>query len=573
MTIRYRVDLAEPRAHRLRVTLAIPRPAPLQRLSLPVWIPGSYLVREFARHLSGLQASQAGRPVAVDQLDKTTWAAHCTGPAGLTVTYDVYAFDASVRAAFLDETRGFFNGTSLCLQVAGREAEPHQLRIGRLPRGWQVATAMSPAPGRRAWVAANYDELVDHPFALGHFWRAPFRCGGAEFELVVSGAWPSFDGDRLAADVRRLCATQIAFWHGRGRPPFARYVFLLQALDEGHGGLEHRASTALVTARRDLPRRGDAEASDGYVGLLGLISHELFHAWNVKRLRPREFMPVDYGRENYTCLLWFFEGVTSYYDDLLLLRAGLIDAARYLKLLAKAINGVAATPGRQVQSVAQARHDAWTKYYRADENTPNATVSYYAKGALVALALDLTLRARGRGSLDDVMRLLWQRCAERGLTEDDIAQALHEVAGRGLTAELAAWVHGTGELPLQPLLAAAGVRWRSEPAPLSAALGLRLSEGAVSGVQVRQVLRGSAAQAAGVAPGDELLAVDGWRIRRLDDARQWLAEGRAFELLLARDQRVRRHRVQPAGPAAPAVALSLEPGDAARAKRDGWLGA
>jgi len=218
----------------------------------------------------------------------------------------------------------------------------------------------------------------------------------------------------------------VSFWHGRGKPPVSRYVFLLNAVDDGYGGLEHRASTALLCTRRQLPRQGDSETSDGYVTLLGLISHEYFHTWNVKRLKPRDFERIDFGHENYTRLLWFFEGFTSYYDDLLLLRAGLIDAPRYLRLLAKTVSAVLATPGRRLQSVAESSFDAWVKYYRSDENTPNATISYYAKGSLVALALDLSLRAGG-GTLDQAMRLLWTACGGGAIDEADIAQALQQV--------------------------------------------------------------------------------------------------------------------------------------------------
>ena len=315
---------------------------------------------------------------------------------------------------------------------------------------------MAPRAGSRA----DYDELVDHPFELGPFWRGGFDAAGVAHEFVVAGAWPGFDGERLLADTRRICETQIAFWHGKrqARPPFARYLFLLNAVEDGHGGLEHRASTALMAARRDLPRSGQRGTGEGYPSLLGLISHEYFHAWNVKRLKPRELERIDYTRENHSSLLWFFEGFTSYYDDLLLLRAGLIDAAQYLTLLAKTINGVAGTPGRKVQSVAQASFDAWVKYYRSDENTPNATVSYYTKGSLVALALDLTLRREGRGTLDAVMRQLWRASRGGAIDEADIAAALREVGGRSHLRELAAWVHGTGELPLAALLDAAGVQ-------------------------------------------------------------------------------------------------------------------
>ncbi len=571
--IDYRIAPADPAAHLFRVELTVPRPAPGLVVSLPVWIPGSYLVREFARHLSGLTARQGGRAVAVEPLDKASWRVDCRGSAAVTLAYDVYAFDTSVRAAFLDTRRGFFNGTSLCLRVHGREAEPHRLRLAGLPRGWQVATSL-PGGARGTWQAADYDDLVDHPVALGTFWRARFTAGGVPHEFVVDGALPGFDGERLIADVKRLCETQIAFWHGRKAPPFERYLFMLNAVDDGYGGLEHRASTALVASRRDLPRAGQPAASDGYVTLLGLISHEYFHAWNVKRLRPAEFARYDYTRENHTRLLWFFEGFTSYYDDLLLLRAGLIDAPRYLKLLAKSVNGVLGAPGRKLHSVAQASFDAWIKYYRADENTPNATISYYAKGALVALAFDLTLRAAGRGSLDAAMRTLWQRSGGGPVGEADIARALAEEAGRPLDAEFAAWVHGTDELPLQALLARAGVQWTTEPATPAQRFGLRVSESALAGVQVKQVLRGGTAERAGVAAGDELLAVDGWRVRRLDDVALLGDAAKARDWLVSRDQRVLTLHVRGSADEPGAVALmpADKPARDALALRRAWLG-
>jgi predicted metalloprotease with PDZ domain len=577
--IEYSVEIADAHAHLYRVTLKLPSPAARQRLSLPVWAPGSYMVRDFARHLSALTAQQGRQPVVLTQIDKTTWEAACSGRAALRISALVYAFDRSVRAAFLDAERGFFNASSLCLRAEGRDGEPLRLTLGRLPRGWQVATAM-PGAGARRWQAADYAELIDHPFELGRFWRGSFVAGGVEHGVVVSGAWPTFDHDRLLADTRKLCEAQIGFWHGRhagqprrSRPPFERYLFLLNAVEDGQGGLEHRASTALVAARRDLPRRAMGEAGEAYVGLLGLISHEYFHAWNVKRLKPRELARPDLGRENPTSLLWFFEGVTSYYDDLLLLRAGLIDAPHYLRLLARPVNAVAASPGRHVQSVAEASFDAWTKYYKADENTPNATVNYYTQGALVGLLLDLALREHG-GSLDDVMRLLWRRSGGGAVDEGDIADALASVAGVSMQAELADWVHGRGDLPLAAALARAGVHLQADAPTLAALLGLRLSEGPVSGVQVKAVLRGSAAERAGVAAGDELLAADGWRLRRLEDLRGWCPPGRPFALLLARDQRVLTLRIEPpAMAAAPSWTLWLagSPPPSALALRNAWL--
>ncbi|HSV72032.1 MAG TPA: peptidase M61 [Methylibium sp.] len=576
--IRYRLDVDGPEAlhaHQFRVTLTVPAPAAEQRLELPVWIPGSYLVREFARHLSGLEARQGDRGVPLEQLDKAGWLARCRGRGALTVSWRVYANDNSVRAAWLDARRGFFNGTSLFLRVVGREAEPHRLELGPLPRGWEVATALR-AVGPRRYEAADYDELADHPVELGRFWRGRFEARGVPHEFVVAGALSSFDGERLLADAQRICETQIAFWAGRRKPHFDRYVFLLNAVDEGYGGLEHRASTALIANRRDLPRRGAAPNGEGYTTLLGLISHEYFHTWNVKRLRPAEFARYDYGRENYTELLWFFEGFTSYYDDLLLRRCGLLDDAKYLKLVAKTLNQVLGTPGRKLQSVAQASFDAWVKYYRPDENTVNATVSYYTKGALVALLLDLTLRREGQGqgehTLDAVMRGLWARSAGGPVGEDDIAAVLEQVGGRAYAQELAAWVHGTGELPLRDALATFGVHWGEDKPTLAQRFGARLADNGGQ-LKLQSVLRGGAAERAGLSAGDELVALDGWRLKRVDDLALLGATERPLPLLAARDQRLLELTL-PATRAEGAVSLAVDPqaDAAARARREAWLG-
>jgi predicted metalloprotease with PDZ domain len=323
---------------------------------------------------------------------------------------------------------------------------------------------------------------------------------------------------------------------------------------------------------------GVAGTNDGYVTLLGLISHEYFHTWNVKRLKPAEFLPYDLSQENYTELLWFFEGFTSYYDDLFLLRAGLIDAARYVKLVGRAMNGVRQSPGQHVQSVAEASFDAWVKYYRADENTPNSTVSYYTKGSLVALRLDLALRAGGKATLDDVMRALWRDAPGGGVTEELILKTVSRLGGKALAAELRGWVHERGELDVLPALARVGVEPEVEALTLATELGIRVSEGPVTGVQVKAVLAGGAGAAAGLSAGDEILAVDGWRVRRLDDALAWVRTGAAFELLVVRQQRVRTLAVADRlaerrdAAASRGLKLSVTPNAATLARRNGWLG-
>ncbi|MEO5669536.1 MAG: peptidase M61 [Ramlibacter sp.] len=556
VSVHYRIEAADLHAHLFRVTLTVDQPAAQQHVSLPVWIPGSYMVREFSKNLQRLMARQAGRTAAVQQLDKCNWQVECVPSSPLVLTYEVYAFDNSVRTAWLDTQRGFFNCTSLCLKIHGEESSAHSVELvaGKGTSHWDVATGLAPHKvGRRGfgtYVAQDYDELADCPVEMGTFWSGEFKAAGVPHRLVVAGASESFDSARLLADVHKICEAEIRFWHAHGggtgragkRPPHKSYVFMLNAVDDGYGGLEHRNSTALIASRRDLPRLGEARASDGYVTLLGLISHEYFHTWNVKHLRPAEFTRYDYGAENYTQLLWFFEGFTSYYDDLLLRRAGLIDDTTYFKLLNKTINQVLQTPGREVQAVAQASFDAWVKYYRQDENTANATVSYYTKGALVALCFDLTLRAEGHTTLDDVMRALWRRCKGGPMTEADFAAVLKELGGRPFTREIAAWVHGTRELPLQDVLAPFGIAVMEDPAQLQQRLGVRVTENA--GIQLKTVLRGGAAEQAGIAAHDEWLGIEvagaAWRMAKLDDLTLYAGTHRKVTAIVARDRRILR---------------------------------
>ena len=543
--VHYRIETADPHARLFTVTLTVAHPQEQQELSLPVWIPGSYLVREFSKNLQRLSAQQ-GRRVPLLQLDKHRWRATCRTDRPLVLTYEVCAYDSSVRTAWLDASRGFFNGTSVCLRVHGQEDAPHALEVASTAATahWSVATGLTPQSidkrGFGVYAASHYDELVDCPVEMGTFWSGQFTACGVAHRFVVAGAAPSFDGKRLLADTQKICETAIRFWHGKGKPPIKNYLFMLNAVHDGYGGLEHRNSTALICGRRDLPRMGQAPATEGYTTLLGLISHEYFHTWNVKRLRPAEFSRYDYSQENYTELLWFFEGFTSYYDDLLLRRAGLIDDATYLKLLGKATNQVLQTPGRSVQTVAQASFDAWVKYYRQDENTPNATVSYYTKGSLVALCLDLTLRREGKTTLDDVMRALWKRCAGGPMTEADLRAELASLAGRSFDNELDQWVHSTAELPLAELLAAHGVALKPEQPQLAQRLGLRVTEN--HSVQLKTVLRGGPAEKAGMAAGDEWLGLQvqgqGWRIARLEDVAFYAGAATQVTAVVARDGRL-----------------------------------
>ena len=522
--IDYVVRPQNPQAHTLEVRCTVPNPDPAgQRFALPAWIPGSYLIRDFARHIVEIDAQCGGQPLLLTKIDKHTWqAAPLRTAAPITVRCVVYAWDLSVRGAQVDTTHAFFNGCSVFLRVVGQEHTPCRVDIekpaGKAYQHWRVATAL--APGKRTaangfgrYHAADYDELIDHPVEMGEFTLARFTACGVAHAVAINGKHDA-DLDRLCADLKKICEWQIRFF---GEPaPMNRYVFLVTALGEGYGGLEHRASTALICSRDDLPYAGMKGTPDGYRKFLGLASHEYFHTWNVKRIKPATFTPYDLDRENYTTLLWVFEGFTSYYDDLALLRSGCIELKDWLELTAKTISAVEKGPGRWRQSLAESSFDAWSKFYRPDENTPNAVVSYYAKGALVALALDLTLREKtaGRVSLDDVMTALWQRHGKTGvgIDEHSVCEIAEELSGIKLNKFFASAVYGTDELPLKRLLARFGIAltWASEKAGQTSSLGVKTASDGKD-VRLATVYDGGAAQAAGLAAGDLLVAIDGLR--------------------------------------------------------------
>jgi len=522
-------DLA---GHLFNVSVTVPVPSPEgQVFALPAWIPGSYMIREFARNIVRIRAEANGAPVALTKLDKHSWrAAPCAGP--LTLHYEVYAWDLSVRAAHLDQTHGFFNGTSVFLRVVGQEAGAHEVDIQRpgdpVAKTWRVATAMKELGAKRygfgSYVAADYDELIDHPVEMGDFVLASFKAHGIAHDIVITGRVPNLDMARLQADLKAICEAQIALFEpGTKKAPVDRYVFMTMAIGDGYGGLEHRASTALICARADLPSTASpqvGEPNEGYLKFLGLCSHEYFHTWNVKRIKPAVFAPYDLQVENYTPLLWLFEGFTSYYDDLMLVRAGIIKEATYFKLLGKTIGSVLRGSGRLKQSVADSSFDAWSKYYRQDENSPNAIISYYTKGSLIALAFDLTIRAKtgGARTLDDVMRALWERYGRdfypsvgRGVTEAEVEALFDEVSGLKLRSLFDKFVRGTDDLPLAKLFTPFGMKLLDERKSGKPSLDAGIGRDPL-GAKLTQVHEGGAAHQAGLSALDIVIAIDGLRV-------------------------------------------------------------
>ena len=612
-TIRYRITPKDPRAHLFEVELTVDRPAPRQRVWLPVWIPGSYLVREFARHIVTLQAHDDHGAVEAIKLDTNTWELSTTAQSSsLTVTIVVYAWDLSVRAAHLDQTHAFFNGTSVFLAVAGREGEPCDVVIeppsDESCKGWRVATTLPARDVRPTgttggfghYVASDYDELCDHPVEMGTFDVVEWVSGGVPHQMAVTGR-VRFDRERLASDLQKICDEQIRMFHGGGTnvgtPPMERYLFLTMAVGDGYGGLEHRSSTALICKRDDLPRPGQTEPSDGYRSFLGLCSHEYFHLWNVKRIKPAAFSPYNLNTENHTRLLWAFEGFTSYYDDLALVRAGVITVDSFLELLGRTATRVWRWGGRRKQSLADSSHDAWIKYYRQDENTPNSQVSYYTKGSLIGLALDATIRSAtdDKKSLDDVMRLLLQRYGDNvdgrgaGVPEDGVEKAASEVAGIDLTPFFDEYVRGTNDVPLGGLLEPYGIRAHLRPldgdsdqggkpgkkdAEKRGTLGVSFG-GGDDGAHLQHVHDGGAAQKAGLSAGDVVIAADGLKVGRASLARMAgeRAPGERLHLHVFRRDELFEVDVVLQAPMLEAVWLSIDDKAPAEsvARRDAWL--
>ena len=531
MSNHYVIQAVNPQAHLYEVTLTLDGLVAGQagaRLRLPDWIPGSYMIRDFSQHIVSMQAHSDGSELTVTRVDKSCW----EFPAGLKsleVTYRVYAWDLSVRAAHLDLNHGFFNGTSVFLYAEGLEQNPVTVEI-QLPvdpacKSWEVATSLSAdnveANGFGLYKAANYDELIDHPVEMGNFTRCEFEACGVPHDVIFTGPIHT-DLDRVANDLKRICEYQIKFF---GKPaPMDRYVFLVMVVGSGYGGLEHRASTALMITRENLPIPGDDSINDGYLSFLGLCSHEYFHTWNVKRIKPAAFTPFDLQTENYTRLLWFFEGMTSYYDDLILRRCGLIDDETYFKLVAKNITRIQRTGGRLVQTVTDSSFDAWHKFYKQNENSPNAIVSYYGKGALVAMCLDATLRARSNNkvTLDNLMQTLWKNWLNtgKGLQEQEPEEIAADLLGESMDDFFQQALYSTQDLNLEKALATLGVQlnWRQRKSAADAGgkndkssdfywLGANVKPGEGK-VTLSHVFTDEAAERAGLAAGDTLVAIE-----------------------------------------------------------------
>ncbi|WP_151813549.1 M61 family metallopeptidase [Acinetobacter ursingii] len=507
--LHYQIEFDDYRQHLIHVTMRF-LANPNQELWLPTWIPGSYLIREFAKHIESVKAyDEAGRLLSIRKDQKNRWQLFNTDHELITVEYDVYAYDLSVRGAYVDQTRLYVNPACVCLGLKDQEQSacevelflPEELKHFQLATG---LTSKSLVKGRFTLKAESYDQLIDSPFELAEQTRFSFEANAIEHEFVVSGQHQT-NVERLKSDLTKICETEIAIF---GSAPFKNYTFMTMATGNSYGGLEHCNSTSLITPRNDLPKANEPEEpSEDYQRFLGLCSHEYFHSWLVKFIRPENFAQYNLHQESYTSLLWIFEGFTSYYDDLILLRSGVISQTSYLKLLKAQMDRYLQNPGRFIQSVSESSFDAWIKFYRQDENSNNAGTSYYNKGALVALCLDLGLRTYG-SSLDALLRRLYEN-TQKGIqvNERSIFDLCKELTGQDWTERLSFLINTTEELPINELLPSFGLSYQFKH-DKALPFGLKLQD-KPEGVLIQQANRAGEGAKAGLSAQDVIVAIDG----------------------------------------------------------------
>ena len=564
--LHYQIEFDDYRQHLVHVTARF-LANPTQVLSLPSWIPGSYLIREFSKHIEAVRAyDEDGRLLQIQKFEKNKWRLFNTDHELITVEYDVYAFDLSVRGAYVDQNRLYVNPACACLGLEGQEESAIEVEVFLPPelKHFQLATGLkskSLVKGRFTLYAANYAQLIDAPFELADQTRFSFEANGIPHEFVVSGQH-AMNAQRMQQDIEKICSTEISMF---GSAPFTDYTFMTMATGNSYGGLEHPNSTSLITPRDDFPKANEPEEpSADYQRFLGLCSHEYFHSWLVKFIRPENFVNYDLNKEGYTSLLWIFEGFTSYYDDLILLRSGVINQESYIKLLKAQIDRYLQNPGREIQSVSESSFDAWVKFYRQDENSNNAGTSYYNKGCLVALCLDLGLRLRG-SSLDALMRKLYEN-AQNGIqvNERTIFELCNALTGDNWLEQINHLINTTDELPLDQLFPEFGLSYTLKN-DKSLPFGLKLAD-KPEGVLVQSARRDGVAAKAGLSANDVIIAIDGLKAT-VKLAEKYAKQDGSYTVLAFRRDELMNFEVKAVGSELTEVELKVED----QAKAEKWL--
>jgi predicted metalloprotease with PDZ domain len=556
--IRYTLSFPAPHTHYVEVAALIPTGGHATvDLTMAVWSPGSYLVREYERHVENVAVKTGdGTTLGIEKTRKNVWRVSAGKAPAFTLTYRVYSREMGVRSNWVESAFAMLNGAPTFITLADMSvARPHEVTIA-LPAMWKRSMTGLQETGPNTYLAPDFDTLIDSPIVIGNPDVHEFTVDGKKHYLVNTPASPTFDGARAAKDLERLVQEQRRMWRSL---PYDKYLFLNMITESG-GGLEHKNSTLLMT------NRWTTRTRKAYVAWLELCSHEYFHLWNVKRLRPIELGPFDYQNEVYTRSLWISEGFTDYYGEVLVHRAGLSTRAEYLEGLSNAIEALQTTPGRHVQSAEMASFDAWIRQYRPDENSPNVSISYYTKGAVIAFLLDGRIRkaTNGAKNLDDVMRAAYAKYSgARGFTPDDFRQVAEQVSGLDLRQFWDTAVEGNGELDYSEALDAFGLRFKAVEAPtpdkpVKTWLGATTRNDG-GRLVVSQVRRGTAAHEAGLNVDDEILAIDDYRVRadRLENRLEQYRPGDRVTLVVARREQLMRFDLTLA--AEPPKSWRLEP--------------
>jgi predicted metalloprotease with PDZ domain len=571
-TLRYTVAMPQPTNHYFEVMAEISAGVGQTiELVMPVWTPGSYMVREYSRHVQAFLAQDgAGQGLSCHKTAKNHWLIENPTGDRVTVYYRLYANDLTVRTNHLDSTHGYFNGAATFLYLPGRQ-EPIDITIVLPSPTWKIATAL-PQISEQTYRAKDFDTLVDSPFEIGLHTKLDFEVLGKPHEFVIWGKG-NLDPQTLIADTQKIIETEAKLFGG---VPYDRYLFILH-LSNGYGGLEHKDSTTLLFSRDGFKKR------DSYEDFLSLVAHEFFHLWNVKRIRPKALEIFDYESENYTPSLWFSEGATSFYDNVIPLRSEIYDGKTYLKNFGKSITRYLTTIGRTVQPLSESSFDAWIKLYRPDANSSNSQMSYYLKGEMVTFLLDLSIRKRHNNlrSMDDVMRSLWENFgkSEIGFTPEDLKATIEGVASFDLTEFFAHYLDGLKDLPFQAILADFGLRLASNLESggdkLAPYLGIRtaMKNGRT---MIKSVANDSPAEFAGLDAGDELLAIDGFRATtdQLNDRLQQSQIGDILEFTLFHQDELLHKLVKLAEPEATqfTIVAMPEPNPQQQQLFEGWMG-
>lgn len=532
--IAFEISFKEPQAHYVEVKMTISgNKENTINVKMPVWAPGSYLIREFPKNVEGFQANGDGKELAFAKTDKNTWQIQTNKAKDIEISYRVYAFEVSVRTSFVDESHAFLSSTGIFMYLDKKIDYPAEVKIIPYPTWEKISTGLEEVANKKnTFFAPNFDILFDSPIEVGNQDIFYFNASGVEHEVAMVGGG-NYDKEKLKQDMAKIVESETAVFKEN---PNKRYVFIIHNYESGGGGLEHLNSTVLGASRN-----GYTNAAT-YLNFLGLVSHEYFHIWNVKRLRPENLGPFNYDAENYTTNLWISEGFTAYYDNLILIRAGLVDEAKYLQILGNDINAVENRPGNTIQTLKESSFDAWIKQYRPNENSSNTTVTYYNKGALIALLLDLEIlhATKAKKSLDDLMKAMYDRYykeEDRGFTEGEFKAMAEKIAGKSLQSVFD-YVDSAVPLDYNAYLKYAGLEL------IDIAEDLELAElGVKTAIQngklvVTSITRGSAAWNDGINVRDELISINDIRISSNDDIDKLLETAKpndVYQVLIARD--------------------------------------